>query len=169
MAGQPLVISNTTPMINLAEIGRMDVLQQLFGEIVIPPAVADELHEKRDLFPAVARAMELPFIRIVAPKDRSLVSTLTLELHFGEAECLALAMEQTTDLLLLLDELAARRVARHRKLNFTGTVGCLNLAKTQNLIPAIAPLFHDLRTKASFWLSDQVVEAILQQAGEKTL
>ena len=166
MAVQPLVISNTTPMINFAEIGRMDVLQQLFGEIVIPPAVADELHEKRDLFPAVARAMELPFIRIVAPMDRSLVSTLTLDLHLGEAECLALALEQTTEVLLLLDELAARRVARHRELKFTGTGGCLILAKTQNLIPAIAPLLDELRTKARFWLSDQVVETVLQQAGE---
>ena len=150
MAGQPLVISNTTPMINFAQIGRMDVLQQLFGEIVIPPAVADELHEKRDLFPAVASVMELPFIRIVAPTDRSLVSTLTLDLHLGEAECLALAMEQTTDQLLLLDELAARRVARHRDLKFTWTIGCLNLAKAQNFIPAIAPLLDDLQTKARF-------------------
>lgn len=46
----PLIISNTTPLINFAEIGRLDILQRLFGSLVIPPAVRAELTENRRFF-----------------------------------------------------------------------------------------------------------------------
>lgn len=58
MAGA-LIISNTTPLINFAEIGRMDVLQGLFGALVIPPAVRDELEAKPVLFPQAAQVPSL--------------------------------------------------------------------------------------------------------------
>jgi predicted nucleic acid-binding protein len=47
----PLVFCNTTPVINFAEIGRLDVLEKLFGEVVLPPAVVDALGHKFSRFP----------------------------------------------------------------------------------------------------------------------
>ncbi len=166
MAGQRLVIANTTPLINFAEIGRLGLLRDLFGEIAVPQCVVEELQAKRELFPAAAVAWQAPFVCIRQAANRALVDALTRELHAGEAEYIALGVEAGST-LLLLDELAARDVAEHRGLKFTGTVGCLRLAKDLRLIDAIAPLLDDLQAKARFWLTSQVVDQVLRDAGER--
>ena len=168
MAGQRVVIANTTPLINFAEIGRLELLRDLFGEITVPPSVVDELQAKRDLFPRAAVACEAPFVHVRDASNRALVDAMTRELHAGEAECIALAVE-AGPALLLLDELAARGVAEHQGLRFTGTVGCLRLAKDLGLIDALAPLRVELRTKARFWLTRQVVDQVLRDADEQPL
>ncbi|MBE2287213.1 MAG: DUF3368 domain-containing protein [Prosthecobacter sp.] len=162
---KPLIISNTTPLINFAEIGCLDVLQGLFGSLVIPPAVRAELTEKSSLFPKAAQVPSLPFIELAAPEDRLLVKSLASRLHPGEAECLALAMEHPGS-LLLLDDLAAREFATSNGLLFTGTLGCLAEAKQRGLITAIKPLIDELRIRARFWISDRLVERVLRDAAE---
>lgn len=161
-----MIISNTTPLINFAEMGRMEVLAALFGTLVIPPAVADELAAKSLLFPHAARVASLPFVKTVAAADRLLVKSLTTRLHAGEAECLALAMEHPGS-LLLLDDLGARELAATSGLLYTGTLGCLMEAKQQGLILEIAPALLELRTKARFWISDHLADRILRDAGEQ--
>ena len=165
MAGQRVVIANTTPLINFAEIGRLELLRDLFGEIVVPQGVADELRAKRDLFPAAAVACDAPFVCLRHLANRALVEMFPWELHAGEIECIALAREYPSA-LLLLDELAAREVAEHYGLRFTGTVGCLRLAKDLGLIEAVGPILTDLRAKARFWLSPQLVEQLRCDVGE---
>lgn len=165
MAGA-LIISNTTPLINFAEIGRMDVLHGLFGALVIPPAVRDELEAKPVLFPQAAQVPSLTTISLIAPADQLLVKGLATRVHRGEAECLALAMEHPGS-LLLLDDLAARELAAANDLIFTGTLGCLANARRLGLIPAVGPVLHDLRTKARFWISDRLAEQILRDSGER--
>lgn len=161
----PLVISNTTPLINFAEVGRIDIVEKLFGLIVIPPAVSDELTAKASLFPNAAQVPALVGISTIAPADQLLVKGLASQVHQGEAECLALAMEHPGS-LLLLDDLAARNLAATNGLLFVGTLGCLSLAKKQGLIPSIKPVLSDLRTKARFWISDKLTGRVLQDAGE---
>lgn len=168
MADQRLVIVNTTPLINFAQIGRLDLLQQLFGEVVLPPAVVAELSAKRHLFPLAADVPNAAFIRVATPMNAAVVATLTLDLHLGEAECLALALEQPAKVLLVLDDLAARQAAGHHQLSFMGTVGCLTLAKKRGLISKIAPLLDDLRRLARFWLTEDLIQAILKNCGERT-
>jgi predicted nucleic acid-binding protein len=160
-----LIISNTTPLINFAEIGRMDVLEALFGTITIPPAVAAELTAKTGLFPAAARVPAQAGIRLMPPADRLLVSGFAGLVHAGEAECLALAMEHPGS-FLLLDDLAARELAGSNHLLFTGTLGCLVQARRQGILPAIQPLLEELRHKARFWISDTLAARVLQDAGE---
>ena len=161
-----LIISNTTPLINFAEIGRMDVLRELFGTLVIPPAVATELEAKSALFPEAARVPAMPGISLIPPADHLLVKGLAGLLHRGEAECLALAMERP-GALLLLDDLAAREIAATHGLLFTGTIGCVAEARKRGIIPAIAPVIHDLRTKARFWISERLAKRVLTDAGEQ--
>ena len=162
---RPLIISNTTPLINFAEIGRMDVLEALFGSIAIPSAVVNELASEAELFPTAARVPALTSITRMTPADRLLVQGFAGRVHRGEAECLALAMEHP-DSLLLLDDLAARELAASNNLLFTGTLGCLVQAKHQHIIPAIRPLLQELRAKSRFWVSATLEERLLRDAGE---
>lgn len=123
-----LIISNTTPLINFAEIGRVDVLRALFGPLIIPPAVVDELSRKAGLFPQAAQVPSSSDVTVREPVDHLLVKGLTGRIHRGEAECLVLAMENP-GALVLLDDLAARAIATTHGILFTGTLGCLTEAK----------------------------------------
>lgn len=161
-----MTISNTTPLINFAEIGRMDVLETLFGTLVIPPAVAGELAAKSVLFPHAAQVASLPFVKTVAVVDQLLVKSLMTYVHPGEAECLALSMEHHGS-LLLLDDLGAREMAATNDLLHIGTLGCLVEAKQRGLIPAIETVLGELRTKARFWVADHLADRILRDAGER--
>lgn len=163
---EPLIISNTTPLINFAEIGRMDVLEALFTKLVIPPAVVSELTDKRSLFPLAAQVPSLDFISVIAPKDQPWSRSLGAQLHPGEAESLVLALENLGS-LLLLDDLAAREFAASNALLYTGTLGCLAEAKKRGLIAKVAPLMQDLRSKAHFWIADHLEDRILRQTGER--
>ncbi len=160
-----LIISNTTPLINFAEIGRMEVLKGLFETITIPPAVVKELDDKEALF---SKACEVPLHSCIvtkAPEDHLLVRGYAGRVHPGEAECLALAMEHPGS-LLLLDDLAARDLAASNRLLFTGTLGCLIRARRQNLIPAVRPLLQDLRSLSRFWISTELEDRVLREVGE---
>ena len=160
-----MIISNTTPIINFAEIGRMDLLAALFGNLVIPPAVKAELVAKAGLFPYAAAVSEWPMISPMDPANKLLVKELANRVHPGEAECLALAMEHPGS-LLLLDDLAARELAASNGLLHVGTLGCLTEAKQRGLITQIKPLLQDLRHKARFWISERLEAKILRDAGE---
>lgn len=163
MAEGRLIISNTTPVINLAQIGRLDVLEGLFGRVVVPPAVVTELLAKRELFPKAGDAAAC--FEVVHPNDQLLIRGFRSAVHAGEAECLALAMENPGS-LLLLDDLQARALALANGLPFTGTLGCLVEAKAMGLIDAVAPLIEKLRVSARFWISLELETRLLNDVGE---
>ena len=162
---EPLIISNTTPLINFAEVGRMDLLQGLFGTLVIPPAVQRELAAKPALFPSAARVAGLPFVRVQAPPIARHSPGVSGHLHAGESECLALAQAHP-GALLLLDDLAAREFAAGSNFVFTGTLGCLVAAKRRGLLPAIAPVLSEMKRCARFWISARLEQRILSDAQE---
>jgi predicted nucleic acid-binding protein len=162
MAEGRLIVSNTTPVINLAEIGRLDLLEGLFGKVVVPPAVVDELISKRELFP---KAGDAASFEVVQPEDRLLVRGFRSAVHAGEAECLALAMENPGS-LLILDDLQARALASANGLPFTGTLGLLVEAKARGLVDTVAPLIGKLRVSARFWISLELETRILKDVGE---
>lgn len=161
-----MIISNTTPLINFAEIGKIEMLELLFGTLVIPPAVTNELAAKSMLFPQAAEVASQRFVKISAVVDQLLVKSLMIRVHPGEAECIALAMEHPSS-LLLLDDLGAREIAASHDLLYTGTLGCLVEAKKRGLILEIAPVIQELKTKARFWISDHLEERVLRDAGER--
>lgn len=163
MAQERLIISNTTPIINFAEIGRLDLLDELFGNVIVPQAVVDELLAKRRLFPLAANATAS--LNVVSPLDRLLVRGFQSVVHAGEAECLALAMENPGS-LLILDDLQARAMASANGLPFTGTMGLLAEAKARGFVDAVAPLIQELRVSARFWISSELERRILKDADE---
>ncbi|MCX6630457.1 MAG: DUF3368 domain-containing protein [Candidatus Solibacter sp.] len=162
---KPLIISNTTPIINFSEIDCLDVLISLYGAITITPAVAAELDAKSHRFPKAAKVAQQNLLEIVSPANKLLLQQLAIRVHPGEAECLALALERP-DSLLLLDDLAARELAHASGCLFTGTIGCLIEAKRQGLIQAIRPLLDALRARARFWIADSLAERVLRDAEE---
>ena len=101
----------------------MELLHALFGEVLVPPAVAAELEQPRSRFSPIF-LQGLVFVRIVAPRDRAVVENLLLTIGPGEAEALALAVEVHAD-AVLIDEAAGRALARQRGLLPLGVLGIL--------------------------------------------
>jgi len=124
-----IVVSNTTPLIGLACIGRFDLLQQLFGELYIPQAVYDEaVTAGREVGGAKHEVSTATWIKTVSVRDRLAVDVLLDELDLGEAETIVLAGEMNAD-WVLMDERKGRRKLTQLGLKKIGTVGILLKAK----------------------------------------
>jgi predicted nucleic acid-binding protein len=160
------VLSNTSPLMNLAAIGRQDLLHELFGEVLATPAVLAELEAGGAGAPA-ADARRWPWLSLYSPQNADTVRVLTLQLDRGEAETLAAALETKSD-LVLLDEKLGRRAAANLGVAVLGTIGVLLAAKRKGLLPALRPALDDLRHKAGFWISDAVYQQALVLAEEST-
>jgi hypothetical protein len=160
-----IVVSNTSPLVNLATIGQLDLLWQLYGKIIIPQAVYDEIVVVGAGQPGEVEVKTFDWIEIQQATDRILVTSLELELDTGEAEAIALAIALKAD-LLLLDERKGRLVASHLRLKFIGLLGVLIEAKHKGLIVGVKPIMDDLIRKAGFWISPQLYKHVLQVVGE---
>jgi predicted nucleic acid-binding protein len=162
-----LALSNTSPISNLASIGRIELLKSQFPELWIPDAVAEELAAHPDPFAqaAIQSAIRTQWIRIGAPKDSGLLRLLLLQLHRGEAEAIALAMDLHAD-FVLIDEQEGRQLASRTGLAVTGVLGILLRAKRAGKIPAIKPEMDLLRSVAHFFVSPALEKKILTAAGE---
>ena len=158
-----IVVSDTSPIRALEFLGLLDVLTELFDEVLIPPAVRDELLRPRKRFRAIDAGL-IRKARVQAPTDERRVEALTASLQIGEAQAIALAEELDAD--LLIDEMAGRSVARGLGLRITGAVGILVEAKKQGHIPNVVPLLHRLRDELGFFLSDQLIEDARRESGE---
>ncbi|MCB1193939.1 MAG: DUF3368 domain-containing protein [Leptospiraceae bacterium] len=160
-----MVISNTTPLINFSCIDRLDILESLFTELIIPQTVRTELIEKVNKFPNIQQVLCSGFISVKQVMNKQLVDSLTMDLHRGEAEVIVLGLENRNS-LLILDEIDARNIAKFHELKFTGTIGCLLEAKSLNIIAEIKPLLDLIQTKANFWIHNKLYEQILKDAQE---
>jgi len=126
-----IVVSNSSVIIALARACRLDLLERLFSEVLVPEAVWNEISiEGKPRSEKIAKA---GFIRVKKARNRRLVSLLEDFVDEGEAEAIALAMEVGAD-LLLLDDRDARRLARRLDIQVMGTLGVLALAKYRGII-----------------------------------
>lgn len=156
------VISNTTPIICLLKIGKLDLLRELYGKILIPRAVYLEIEagKEKDYYTDVSK---LDWIEIM-PIQSSSARLYLFDLDDGEAETIILAQEQTAD-VAIIDEKLGRRYATRINIPVTGTIGILLKAKECGLITAVAPFLRELRDKSS-WINDNLFEKALRLAGE---
>ena len=123
-----IVVSNTSPLIALARAGRLDLLQAIHGEIIVPDAVFNEITVAGAGEPGAHEVATMSWIKRQPALNRQLVNALGLDLDAGEAEAIALAMECQAD-LILLDERMGRHAAQRMGLKVTGTLGILIAAK----------------------------------------
>jgi hypothetical protein len=161
-----LVVSDTSPLSNLATIGLLDLVREQLGGMAVPPAVRAELGRNPH---AVARAaIEAAVLRgwvrvmpLVGPVPPGLAAALDL----GEAEALALASEAKAS-LVLLDESAARDHARQLGLAVTGALGVLRRAKLTGRIASLGREIARLRAEAHFFIGPALEKALLVSVGE---
>ena len=160
-----IYVSDTTAITNLAAINKIHLLKDLFHEITIPQEVYDELTRHGDHVPGAKEAKTYTWIKTRQVTNKSLVHSLLNTLDAGEAEAIALALELHAQ-LLIIDEFAGRQAAKDFGIKIIGVLGVLLLAKKRNLITEIKPYLISLRSDAGFRLSQQVMDHILQEAGE---
>jgi uncharacterized protein len=160
-----IVISDTSPVLNLARIGRLQLLPLLYGQVLIPSAVFEELTaSKQDLPPAIDLAAETWLI-VANAKDRARVQQLREDLDPGEAEAIVLAVERRAD-LLLVDERRGRRTATAAGLKVTGLLGVVARAKQAGLIDLGKPVVDELIQIARFWIGPDLYGEVLAELGE---
>ena len=159
------IVSNASPLINLARIGKLDLLRDLYGKLFIPEGVWHEIVVEGAGQPGADEVNEAVWIERRGVKNKQLVQALLQELDAGEAEAIVLALEEGTD-WLLMDEHLGRETARHFKLRCIGLVGVLIAAKHKGLISAIKPCLDGLRDLGGFRLKDSLYSRILTEENE---
>lgn len=157
------VIVNTSPLLYLHQVGCLDLLQKLYGAIAVPPAVPQELEIGKLQGVDVPEVNSIEWIQIRPVASATLVPAV-IDLGQGEAEVIALGLENP-DSLLIFDDKLARRIADLYGLKYTGTLGVLVKAKQSGYLLSVAPVLTMLRTKG-MWLTDKIINDVLQLSGE---
>lgn len=156
------VVSNTTPIISLLKLSKLELLESLYKEIIIPFAVYEEIEAGKNKA-YYQDLSKVNWIKIIEIQDKKALKYF-LDLDLGEAEAIVLANEIGAD-LIILDEKLGRYHAKHSELTVTGTIGILLKAKSNGLIKFIKPLLHEL-TEKDVWISEKLIHEILQRANE---
>lgn len=156
-----IVVSDTSPLSYLHQIGRLQLLQALYGRVVIPTAVEKELRAAAELH----EGFDWSLIDIVEPKDVQQVAALCEDLDRGEAEAIVVALEIQAD-ILLIDEVGGRETARRMGLRRTGLLGVLLEAKQRGLVGSVRHEIDKLLSTTTFRIHSQVHAELLRLAGE---
>ena len=159
----PKIVSNTTPIISLLKLNRLELLQKLYKQIYIPTAVYNEIEagKAKEYYKDLS---EINWINIAEIQDKQAVKYF-LDLDAGEAEAIVLATELNAD-LIILDEKLGRFHAKHADLKVTGTIGILIKAKSEALIGKLKPLLDELTDK-EVWISEKLKSEILKKIEEE--
>ncbi len=119
-----VVISNSSPVIHLAKINKLNLLEKLYTRVIVPEKVYLECTETTQYHQEIQLISNSTWMTTLHIKDIRLFNLLYTEIDAGEAEALVLALEIDAD-LVLLDDMEARIKARSLGLNVTGTLGIL--------------------------------------------
>lgn len=148
-----IVISDTSTLILFHKIDEFELLHRVYGELLTTPEIAMEFGES------------LPeWIIIQSATDKKYQDFLYTQIDFGEASAIALASE-FDDVLLLLDDLKARKLATKLKFKITGTLGIIHRAKQMAIIDKVKPLIDKLLL-TDFRVAENIVEEILKLNNE---
>jgi predicted nucleic acid-binding protein len=160
------VISNSSILIGLSAIGRLELLHQRFSEgVIVPDAVWKEVVETGHGRTGAVQVANAEWIFRQQIQNNAFTIALQAYLDQGEAEVIALGQEIGAD-LLLLEEKSARSVAVRLQQPVLGTVGVLIWAKRKQIISSLSSELALLRQKGGFHVSKAAYEYALEQAGE---
>lgn len=155
------VVSNTTPIISLASIGKLDVLKELFNEIIIAETVYNEITAKKSYG---YEEVELEYITVKAIQGQMYQDLLLNQLDLGEAETILLAKEINAD-FVIIDENLGYKIAKNAGLNVVRTLSILHKAKQKGIINELKPLLDEMISKGR-WYSKAVYNDFLERVGE---
>jgi len=156
------VISNTTPILSLLKISKLDLLKELYEKVTIPFAVFQEIEngKEKQYYQDLTLLSWIEIAEIKNPESRAYFT----DLDSGEAEVLILAKEQNAD-LVIMDEIMGRRFAKQLEFNLTGTIGILLKAKEKGLINSVSELLTELTEKGT-WLNPKLISSIRKLSKE---
>ncbi|HAA90548.1 MAG: hypothetical protein XD63_1739 [Thermoanaerobacterales bacterium 50_218] len=158
------VICNTSPLILLAKINRLDLLAQLYSEVIIPVSVLKEMEAKPgEEVKQIQALLQSQKFQLRKASQRAL-NELPPDLGVGEQEAIALALEIEAD-LVILDDYLGRRVAHERGLPLTGTIGVLIEARERGMISSVRRELDRL-IEAGMWIDEVFYHRILKEFGE---
>lgn len=142
-----IVVSDTSPLGSLALIDHLWLLQNIYGTVIIPDVVANELEAAQDI--RIQNILNLEWIQIQSLDDPIIAENLrqNKNLDPGEAYAIALAVQLKSD-ELLMDERIGRREAQRHGLSVIGLLGILVIAKQRNLIFEVKPIMDALIRQA---------------------
>lgn len=160
-----IVVSDASPLISLAAVDLLPLLRDLYGTVLIPPAVHQEIRHAKPSAPGAAALGAASWLRVESLRGEFLVRALEGELDRGEAEALALATEQGAE-LTLIDEHRGRKVASRLGIKSVGVLGVLVEAKRKGLLPEVKPALARLVGEASFRVSASLCRKVLVAVGE---
>lgn len=154
-----IVVSDTSPICYLVLIDEIDLLQKLYGRVIIPQAVYEELTAVGS--PAKVQAWMAQHPRWI--EVQSVVGEPDVELSQLDAgECAAIALaEQMRANLVILDERAARKVAMGRGLKVIGLLGILGASTERGLVNFAVTI--DRLRQTNFWASPQLIKLLIER------
>ena len=159
------VIINSTPLIALSHINKLNLLKMLYNQVYIPQAVFDEISVKEDSICKIQVKQSLDWIKVLKIKNTMAKEFFKAQLNDGEVEVMILAKEICAN-LVVIDDKNAKKHAKYLGLNVTGTLGILLKAKQQGIIQEIKPLLMELIDKG-IYISDNIINICLKAANEK--
>jgi len=160
-----IIVSDTSPIINLAAIGHLHLLPDLFAEVVIPQAVYHEIVILGAGEPGAQEIMKASWVKVVGATNQLLLPKLLHELDPGEAEAIALALDLHAD-YILMDEATGRNIALSYNLQPLGVLGILLRAKQKQLVSLVCPLMDRLQSEANFFIDRNLYQHIRAAANE---
>ncbi len=140
------VVTNSTPLIALSKINRLELLREVYRSIYIPEEVYTEVVVNGVGKPGAAEVASADWIicQPVTNKNQVLILHNRTLIDLGECGTIVLAQEIGAE-RIIIDDRVARQVAIAKGLSVIGTVGVLRVAKERRIIPAIKPILDDLR------------------------
>lgn len=157
-----IVVSDSSPLIALLSVDRIELLERLFSDVLIPPAVHDEVFGS-------GRIIVIPnFIQVENPRSETSVRFLRMSLHSGESEAITLALDKNVN-RIVLDDKQARETADRLGLRVIGTLGVLILAKEKGILSEVRPLIVQMMERISFRIAPAVLNRALVYLNEPPL
>jgi len=155
-----IVVSDTTAISNLVQIGDLDLLQSLYKEVVIPESVYQELQVLIEQNFVSAQELQRDWIIVKQVEHQENVNGLLKDLDQGESEAIVLGIELSAD-FLSIDEKTGRLIAAEKQIKTIGTLGVLLESKRKGLIDSVAHKMDHLR-EIGFWISDSLYAKIIE-------
>lgn len=162
-----IVVSDTSAITNLAAIQHLQLLPQLYEQVIVPEAVYRELGDIEPPVPGTIEVQTAPWLEVRQVINRDAVKRLQDEVRLdpGESEAIALSLELKAA-LLLIDERRGRAEADRLGIKITGLLGILIEAKRKHLIVAVKPLMDSLIATSDFRVSPALYNQILDLVNE---
>ncbi|HEY5869364.1 MAG TPA: DUF3368 domain-containing protein [Candidatus Tectomicrobia bacterium] len=157
-------VANTSPLVFLGNLGRLELLRHEGREVYIPRAVAEEIAEKPDAASQAVQTAWATWMQVRHITDQTAMTLVQTALHKGEAEAIVLAAELHAE-RLVFDDQEARRFADRCGLKVIGTLGILLAAKQRGAIASLREEINAL-VALGFRVNPRLVTAVLQSAEE---